>query len=573
MPEEKHRTGYPSIDKPWLKYYSKEAINAPLPKCTIYEYLYENNKDYPNDIALIYFDRKITYREMFESIDRVARSFASIGVKENDVVTLLMLNQPETVYCLYALSKLGAVTCVINVLSSEQEIEHYLAEAKSKYFVALDLFFEKSYDAAKNYGVEKFIYVPLFESRDILHRTLYRMKVRTPEAVDAFVQSWRDFVNGATSAVLPKVTRKSSACSVIGHSGGTTGTPKGIMLSDDACNSVAAQQIELFNHSRQDSMLNTIVPFAIYGLLDNLHVPLSFGMKTILIPKVDPDSVDKLIIKYKPNYIASIPMYWKSVISSKRLNDLSFLKMAAAGGSGLSHEMATQLNLVLKKCNAGTETLSGYGLSEVGSVACAQMNGNTVPHSVGFPLPKNIVAAFDVETANKLPYNEVGEICINSPSTMLGYLENEEETKNALRVHDDGLVWMHTGDLGYVDEDGNVFIKGRLKRIYLTEYNGALAKIFPDRIEQTLQQSELLSDCGVVCVQSSGGVYQPVAFCVLKSGYRKDTEEAENELHELSQKELPEYDLPVRYIFKDELPRTAHGKIDYRALEEIVMGI
>ena len=565
---EKQLTGYPSVDKPWLKYYPKESIEMAMPHCSIYDYLWQNNKDYLDETALVFFDEEITYKELFNNIDRVARAFVSIGVKEKDVVTIMLLNQPEMVYCFYALNKIGAITCVINALSSVEEIEHYLSEGKSRFFVGLDVFFEKSYAASRNYGVEKYIHVPLFYSRDFIHRMGYSLKVKVPKVSDKFVQSWGEFVKGGKGQSLPKTSHKSSECALIGHTTGTTGFPKGIIMSDDACNAVSAQQVYQFNHNRQDSMLDLIVPFALYGLLDSILVPLSLGLKSILIPKVDPDKVDDLLIKYRPNYIASIPMYWTGVIESKKLTDLSYLKMVAAGGSGLQNEQLIALNRVLKNGNARTEMLTGYGMSEVGSIACAQLNGHAIPGSVGLPLPHNIVAAFDTETLEEKKYNEVGELCIYSPSTMIGYLENEEETKKALRQHSDGRIWMHSGDLGYVDENGDVFIQGRIKRIYLTVFNGAPYKINPNRIEEALIKSEALFECGVVCIPHGMNVYLPIAFCVLKDECTLSQAQAEEELRAIAKVDLPDFDEPVKYFFKDNLPHTGQGKIDYRMLEE-----
>ena len=210
----------------------------------------------------------------------------------------------------------------------------------------------------------------------------------------------------------------------------------------------------------------------------------------------------------------------------------------------------------------------GYGMSEVSSIACTQKNGNAAPHSVGFPLPKNIVAAFDIDTTEELPYNAVGELCINTPSIMLGYLDNPEETQAAIRTHKDGGIWMHSGDLGYVDENGNVFIQGRLRRIYLTSFQGAPSKIFPDRIEQTLMKNPALHECGVVCITSMECMYKPVAFCVMNDNKGENQSIIEQELLEQCRKELPAFAVPVSFIFMDELPRSAHGKVDYRALEE-----
>lgn len=561
--EQTKLTGYPSIDKPWLKYYSEEVINAPLPECTIYEYLWENNKDYPDDIALIFENKKITYRELFRQIDRVASAFVSIGVKAGDVVTLMVLNQPETVYCLYALNKIGAISCMINVLSSPKEIVHYMEECDSEYLIALDVLFEKAYAAFRLRSMKELIYLPLYQSLGFIKKKAYRMKVKEPCAKEPEVISWDTFLRCATGAV-PTVKKDCRTCAIIGHTGGTTGTPKGVMLSNFGLNAIPAQCGLFFGQKRQESLLNLIVPHAIYGIVVDLFIPINLGMTVILIPRVDPEKVDRIIMQTKPNYIPSIPLYWKSVINSQFLRRLSFLRWVSSGGAGFSETQIAALNQTFMKAGANTNLMMGYGLTEVCALACMQMQVNAEAGSVGFSLPKNIISAFDSDTLTEKKYNELGEICIHSPSVMLGYVRNEAETKAMIRTHPDGSVWVHTGDVGYVNENGSVFIKGRIKRIYLTIKNNIHGKIFPDRIEKLLSQHTAVSDCCVVCVPGEKGVNIPIAYCESNSV----TENTEAQLLALCKEELPEYAVPVRIVFLPALPRTAMGKIDYRALEE-----
>ena len=569
MIENKPLTGYPSIDKPWLKYYSEEAINAPLPECSMYEYIWQNNKDHPDDIALIFYDKKITYGEMFKQIDRVAKAFVAAGIKEKDIVTLMMLNQPETVYCIYALNKIGAVASVINVLSSPDEIEQYLKENKSDCFVVLDVFFDKCYKAAKNRGIKSLIWISLFNSKGLVSKIGYRMKVKAPDCPDDFIVSWNRFIKaGEIVNELPQIKRNSMEVAMIGHTGGTTGFPKGVLLSNYNYNAVSFQCLKYFNFKRQDTLLNLIVPHATYGIVVNIHLPLSLGMTTILVPKVDPEHVDDIIVKYRPNFVPSIPLYWTSVINSKKISDMSFLKWASIGGSGISTEQITQFNQLAKAKNSKSQLLIGYGLTETCALISVQMKGHVALGSVGFPLPRMVISAFDSETMEEKRYNQIGEICITGPSLMIGYLNNENETNAVLEKHNDGRLWLHSGDLGYVDEKGNVFIQGRMKRIYLTIMNGLHSKIFPDRIEQALIKQPDVLECGVICVNKGKNVYRPVAFCVLKDSNQSAQNEVEKELKILAIKELPEYDLPERYVFCDALPHTSHGKIDYRALEE-----
>lgn len=559
-------TGYPSIDKPWLKYYSQEAINEPLPECTMYEYLWENNKDHLDDVALVYFKKKITYGEMFAMIDKTARAFLSIGVKSGDVVTVLMLNQPEMVYMLYGLNKIGAVCCVVNVLSSEKELIHYLLEGKSKYFVALDVFFDKSYTAAKEYGVSKLIYIPLWQSLGAIKNKLYRLKVKKPAYSDGFVMSWNAFLAGAAAVheVIPAKYEKNK-CTVIGHTGGTTGTPKGVMLTDYAFNSVFEQEKWMFERRPNDSLMDMIVPFAIYGLASNIHIAMCFGVQLILIPKVDPEKTDELLLKYKPNHVASIPSYWTAIPKSKRLNDVSWLRTAVAGGAGMNSELENSLNDFFSSHGSTAYVTNGYGMSEVCGAACMQTKNSSAVGSVGIPLCKTVVAAFEPETTNEKKYGEIGELCIKSPCMMLGYVGNKEETAQVMKRHKDG-VWIHTGDLGYVTDSGAVYVKGRIKRVYITQHNGVVSKIFPDRIEQTILAHQQVEECCAICISQKDGTYLPIAYLALKEK-SADHVNVQEEVSALCKRDLPEYAQPVRYIFLNTLPKTAVGKVDYRALE------
>ena len=570
MSKEKELTGYPSIDKPWLKYYSEEAINAPIPECTIFEYIWNKNKDNLDDISLIFYDKKITYRDLFKNIDRVAESLKRIGVKAGDLVTLMMLNQPETVYFLYAINKIGAIASFINVLSSSEEIKNYLNKEKSSYFVVLDLFYKKAEPIISDTDVKKVVWISLFESLNVIKKGLYRLKVEKPSASSPDLLSYDSFLK--YEGVFDNEGNRAEYA-VIGHTGGTTGFPKGVMLTDVAINIIASQYDQIFKpHYRQEIFLNEIVPFAVYGIVINIHMPLSLVKITVLIPKVDPKNAHLLIKKYKPNYISSVPMYWTSIIGAENIKDLSFLKIAAAGGAGLSIDQINKINDILSKCNANTKLIIGYGMSEVGSTACAQMISNYKVGSVGLPLPSNIISAFDTETEIEKQYNELGEICICSPSLMNGYINDKEETDKVIRTHSDGRRWIHTGDLGYIDETGNVFIEGRIKRIYLTENKGALAKIFPDRIEKTILSNSKISDCSVVCTSRVSDKYIPYAFIVVNNP-QENPDSVINEITALCKSDLPEYSQPVKFTVLEKLPLTPIGKVDYKALEKMAEGM
>ncbi len=535
----------------------------------MYKLIWDNNIDHPDDIALEYLGKEITYKEFFDQIDHLADAFTGIGIKENDIVTLMMINQPETVYCLYALNKIGAVANMINVFSGTKEIERYLEEGKSQFFIAVDLFYEKCFLAAKNKQIKKYITVSLFQSCDLIKRIGYRLKVKIPNHKnDTLVMTWNQLLKSGrmSKAIVPP--HDSTKCRVIGHTSGTTGFPKGVLLTDDALNAIAAHYDKAFEHKRQETLLNLIVPFAIYGLAVNLHMPLSLGMKVILVPKVEPEKTDELLLKHKPNYVISVPIYWTAIMESSKIQDLSFLKIAAAGGAGSSQEQIKKLNELLVKYNAKTEFIIGYGMSENGATACSQMNGCAKLGSVGIPLMKNIIAIFDPVSMEEKKYMETGEICIAGPSIMLGYLNNETETRKMLKKHSDGQVWLHTGDLGHMDEDGFVFVQGRMNRVYMTQHNGAVAKIYPGAIEKVLIKNDAVKESCAVCYSDKPNFYKPVVFCVLNEENNPDHVVLSKTLCSTCEKELPEYDMPVKVVFVQELPHTAQGKVDYRSLEK-----
>jgi len=564
MDEHQKLTGFPSIDKPWLKYYTNDQINHEIPECSLYDYLKEKNESFPNDIAIIFENINITYEQLINRIDDVALRLRSLGIKAGDVVTIIALNQPETVYCFYALNKIGATASFINVLSSTDEIKNYIQKEKARFIIVCDVFFDKAYSATKSTNVEGVIWYSLYESLNLWKRILYRTKVKCPPKKDGFIYSWKDMMN--ISAECPEnysLEKNRAGVSLIGHTGGTTGFPKGVMLTDLAINAQASHFNNCFEHKRQESFIDMIVPFAVYGISINLHMPLVLGLKTILIPKVDPKETDVLIMKHKPNYTTSIPLYWDAFINSDRLGDLSFLKVAGAGGQGFSDDEVDCVNKVLKDHNSEAEMLIGYGMSEVGGTASVAMKNLTRRGSVGIPLSHNIIACFN-DSFEEMKYNQTGEICIYSPYAMIGYIDDEKETADIMKLHPDGRVWIHTGDLGYVDEDGFVFIEGRIKRIYLTEVNGALAKLFPDRIEKTIEGCSLVKKCACICKENSHNIFQAIAFIVVSD--KTNTNEAKRKIYEICKEKLPEYAIPAKIVVVDTIPVTSVGKTDYNSL-------
>ncbi len=560
-------TGYPSIDKPWLKYYSERAINATLPKSTIYEYLYENNKNNLDDIALNYFDRKITYKQLFENIEKTAKAFSALGVKESDIVTISSVTTPEIIYAFYALNRLGAISNMVDPRTSTEGITHYIEEVNSKFVITIDIALPKIEKAVVGTRVEKIVSVSPYNSlstvKKVIVNTLSKLKGNNPKMPDNCI-TWNEFISNSTE---PKYgTYKENTCCVIVHTGGTTGMPKGVMLSDDNLNAIGHEYLYGVNVHRKEILLDIMPPFIAFGLSVGLHAPLVCGTEVVVIPQFNPNDFGKLIKKYRVNHYSGVPTHFITLMNTKKI-DLSCFINPGVGGDAISVDMETKINNYLLSHNCKTNLIKGYGMTELcATVAVCHNNETNEVGSVGIPMLNMTISAFDTETGEELSYNQEGEICISGPTVMLGYYKNNEETNKMIKTHSDGIVWLHSGDLGEITADGVIYIKGRIKRV-IVRYDGF--KVFPTQIESVVLKNNLIDNCCAVGTPDKNHTQGmlPIVFAVLKNN--ENEQQIKSNLFELCKSELPEYAQPIDFIFIDKLPLTPIGKVDYRKLEEM----
>ena len=569
--ENKHPTGYPSIDKPWLKYYSEEAINAPLPECTIYEYLMENNRDFPEDIAILYLGRKIKYGELFRQIDRTADAFSALGVKPGEIVTVALPSIPEALYVVYALNKIGAVSNMIHPLAGEKEILHYLNEVRSEVAVLFEGTYSIIKDSIGQTRVKHAIVVSAGESLPVGIKQLYFLKTPRAELSKPSVfQSWRDFLAGGKGSAATNNQKDPHTMALISHTGGTTGEPKGVMLSDYSINSVIWQIACELEYDRQEINMAVLPPFVNYSLVDGMLAPLAFGFQLVLIPDYRPEKFDQYVKTYRPNHLmASIPAYYEPLLHNERLAamDLSCLKHIYYGGDKMGADTEQAVNKLLKSRGAQYPLAKGLGSTEMVSAATVTYEEINLPESSGIPLVKIVCKIVEPETNQEMTYNRQGEICMTGPSLMLGYYNNQAATDAIVKTHEDGRRWLHTGDLGYINEDGALFVTGRIKRLVMTKgADGNVTKMFPDRIEAALNQHPAVELCCVVGIPDEKRINYPKAFVVTKPGMTENEALTEELLH-LCRDQLPAYMVPDEIEYRRDLPRTPRGKIDYRELE------
>ncbi len=570
MTEEKKLTGCPSIDKPWLKYYSGETINAPLPECTVYEYLYKNNKDYPSDIAINYLGRKISYRELFENIDKTAAAFLKAGVKAKEVVTVALPSIPEALYCVYALNRIGAVANMIHPLAGKEETLFYFNEVQSRIAVIFSEAYAVIADDIGKSSVKKVIVVSPADSLPIPLKLAYRLKADVLHLDGRVFQSWKAFIREGGDTAVNAVKRKGNELAIISHTGGTTGEPKGVMCTDRNINAMIVQISHVLSVTRQGRQLAVLPPFVNYSLVNAMLEPLALGNTTILIPNYKSSKLFDYIKKYRPNYISSIPLYWEALLDDNKSDhsiDFSFLKYPIYGGEAMDLRKEEAVNRLLHYYRVPNVLAKGLGMTELVSAATLTPSGHNIINSVGVPLPKMSCKITEIHTTRELSYHQEGEICFSGPTVMLGYYGNQQATDEIVKIHTDGQRWLHTGDLGYLDENGVLYVTGRIKRIIMTKgEDQQVTKMFPDRIEKVLYTHPAVELCCVVGVSDPVRINYPKAYIVLKAGKDKNT--VKNEILEVCRKSLPGYMIPEAIEFLADLPRTTRGKIDYRAMEE-----
>lgn len=554
----------------WYKYYDKTQKHLEYPDISIYDMLEKNSQNRLNLTAYNYYGKNVTYKGLLNQIDLVAKALKKIGVKENERVTICMPNTPESISSFYAINKIGAVANMIHPLSGENEIKYYLNTSNSKILIAIDLTWDKISNIIKETKVKKVIVVSVKESMPLLLKFGYTItkdkKINKPIASKKIL-FWNDFIKlGKEYSKVNKIDKTGKNEAVILYSGGTSGYPKGIVLSNLNFNALALQSIEACACLEEKDKVLSIMPiFHGFGLGICIHTVLNFGGCAIILPQFSAKTFDKLLKKYKPNVIAGVPTLYEALLNNKNIQkmNLSFLKCVISGGDSLSINLKKKIDSFLKEHGANIQIREGYGLTECVTGSCLTPMNFYKEGSIGIPYPDTYYKIVKPNTEEELENNKEGEIVISGPSVMVGYLNNKKETNNTLKKHKDGLVWLHTGDLGYMDEDGFVYFKQRLKRMIVSSgYN-----IYPQHIENIIDshQSVLMS-----CVVAKKHPYKkeiPKAFIVLKEEV-EDLNQIKKEILDICSKNLPKYSIPSEIEFRKSLPKTLVGKIAYTQLTE-----
>lgn len=556
---------------PWISHYGDVPFHLEYPKDSMSEVVLATAEKYPSLPALSYMGRIIPYSLLEKNIKITAKAFASIGIKEGDKVTVCLPNIPQAIYCLYALNHIGAIASMIHPLSAESEIEFYLRTAGSKCAITLDQFYPKFEEVMKKYPLEKLTIASAGSELGTVKKVAFSLMNlgKTPKLPkNDTVMKWNEFfaLGKKFKGDEPKVKKCDNDVAVILFSGGTTGTTKGIMLSNLNFNALALQTAAMSHYDiHAMKMLAAMPVFHGFGLGVCIHTMMVAGGLSILVPRFNVKAYANLIKTEKPNFIAGVPTLFEAITRNPYLDGVSldFLRGVFSGGDSLSVELKKKFDKFLDEHGSPVHVREGYGTTECVTASCLTPYCEEREASIGLPYPDTYYQICAVGTCEEVPCGEEGEICLCGPSVMVGYMNNEVETANTLRTHADGNVWLHTGDLGKMDEDGFVYFKQRIKRMIITSgYN-----VYPSQIENILDAHPKVQMSCVIGVKDPYKMQKVKAFIVLRDGI-KPSEDIRQELHEYCKKNVAKYALPYQIEFREELPKTLVGKVAYTVLEK-----
>lgn len=559
-----------NVKSPWLAFYGEVDPQLDYPDCSMFDLVERCAGQYPNFEAITFMGKGVSYKNLVKQVKTVARAFAAIGIRAGDKVTLCMPNCPQIVLCFYALNRIGAIASMIHPLSSVGEIAFYIRDSASKAVVTLDAFYGKFEEVRKSVSFDTLVLTSVGDALSPVMKVGYALtegkKVpKIPKNAD--VLYWKNFLAGAKKRDESCfVERGAYDPAVILFSGGTTGTTKGILLSNLNFNALALQTCAM-GHCVDPGcrMLAAMPMFHGFGLGVCIHTMLVVGVTAILVPRVSVESYAKLLKKEHPNYIAGVPTLFEGITRNPFMDgvDLSCLKGVFSGGDTLSIELKKKFDTFLAEHGATVQVREGYGTTECVTASCLTPYHMYREGSIGLPFPDTYYKIVKPGTMEELAYGEDGEICLCGPSVMIEYTNQPGETANVLKKHADGHVWLHTGDLGVMDADGFIFFKQRIKRMIITSgYN-----VYPSQIENIIDAHEKVLMSCVIGVPDPYRMQKVKAFVVLRPNVLP-TPALKEDILAHCEKNVAKYAMPYDVEFRSELPKTLVGKVAYTVLEK-----
>lgn len=564
------RSGYPTIDKPWYVNYNRNELEKEIQKKTVFQEVYDNNIRFQKDLALEFFGSKINYSTFFKNIEMTAKAFKEYGIKKGDFVTICAAGIPETVYSFYALSKIGAVANMIAPHFEKKDLIARISDCESDTLIIMDEFYPELKEAIKGSRIKNIIILPTLNS------SMLRFITKTYK-IDSFSNElyWNQFIkDGRKQKETETISYKKDLPLTMVYSSGTTGASKGILLSNDSFqNSIQSYPASGVDISRGQKFYQIIPPWYSTGLSTSIHLPLSYGTSVFMDPRFERDIFVKNIIKAKPNYCVAPTSMYEGFLDEKLVGNknLSFFNYPFEGGEPLSNEVASKIEKVFKEHGSNAQLRVAYGQCECGAAITTQtQKAENTRGSVGIPLPGVTIGIFD-EQFNELKYYERGQILANTPCSMIGYYKNEEATKEYFYIDKNGIKWNCTGDIGYIDEKGNLFVQGRATDYSIIDNE----KIYNFDIENILMELDEIKMCDVLEFDNNG-TKELAAHIIFTDKVQKEIEEIpeylEEKLFEIKQyiyeRTNNEKMVPHRFKIRKSFPYAKSGKRDVSKIKE-----
>ncbi|MBO4560868.1 MAG: acyl--CoA ligase [Bacteroidaceae bacterium] len=567
----------PSVEKRWLKYYSEQELDLKWSDDSLFDAI--SHVDSIDRIAIRYLGLSITYKELFDGIDKAAKAFVKSGIRQGDIVMLMLPTLPETIFSFYALNRIGAIAQFVDVRYTPQQLLDVALKTKPKMVMIMTFYLKEYETVAKSLNCTGTVILRGCDSMSRFFNFWFKTgeffngQQRASKKLDN-VLFWSDFIKkGNDCSEIPTVKTNGDTVAAIFQTSGTTGFPKSAIHTNSNLNNSAALKYKFMNNPVPgDTALSIIPAFTMFGFIYSVHMPLRYGMTLAIEPLFKSEQLPSLIHKYKPNHFFSVPSHWERLAEKKLDRDLSFIKTVYVAGEVLDPNLRSKINELFNKHNCNTQLCADYGMTETGGTI------SFMPQSIpfektaingysGIPTPVCDLCIYDNDNQQELNYNKTGEICVWTPFVIKGYFDDPIETKCLFKKHPDGKTWLHTGDVGYISQDGLLFIKGRRKRM-IVRFDGT--KLFPIEIESVIKPIPGIAECCVVPTSDKSHKYgqQPYLFVVIEKSFDKTkTMKAVTKACTLK---LPVYLQPVGIRAIDRLPRNAMGKTDYLKLIELL---
>ena len=559
-----------SIKMPWFSSYGNIPHKLQYPDCSMTRLVFEAALKYPKVSAYDFFGCKKNYKDFTDEIKLCAKGLVSNGINKGDRVTICMPNTPQAVIMFYALNLIGAVSNMVHPLSAEEELVGYICESHSVFILTLDQFAGKLIEIIPRTKVKALILTGADNGLSGIRKYIYRLtkgRKICKHKTGGNILRYEDLLKqGKKYTGNIDTDMKGDDIAAILYSGGTSGTTKGILLTNLNFNALGMQTIAAGDCVESKTKMLAIMPvFHGFGLGVCIHTTLISSATAILVPQFNIKEYAKILRKKKPHYIAGVPTLFEAMLRMKDINDLdmSQFKGVFSGGDSLTIELKRKTDEFLKQHGSTEQVREGYGLTECVTASCLTPRKFHKEGSIGIPYPDMCYKIVQRDTQNELPYGEEDEIVISGPTVMKGYDNNNEETANTLQKHNDGNVWLHTGDLGIMDEEGFVYFRQRIKRMIISSGYS----IYPTALENAIESHEKVLISCVIGVPDEYKKQRIKAFITLRDGLDV-TEEIKASIYEHCKKTIAKYAMPGEFEYRKELPKTLVGKVAYIELEK-----